>query len=350
MPAVQAPATALVTGASGFIAVWIVKTLLDEGFNVRGTVRSTSKGDYLANLFKEHGAKFSYVLVEDISHEGAFDEAVKGVDAVFHTASPLSGDAYEPDELIKPAIEGTLNALKSVKHHGPSVKRVVITGSVAALMEPKDQIPAIYTEADWNTFAIKEVQEKGVHADQELKYRASKVLAERAAWEFVEQNKSQIEFDITTILPSFVFGPILQEVLTLAQLNLSSKLFYNATRGEGLPKARALSPFGNYVDIRDVAKMHVHALVDEVAGGERFVCSAAPFCWQDIYNALNAVEPPISNIPKSDFTTKTVHPAINSSDKARAVFGFEFTSLQKTAADTLASLREREVVWAASSA
>jgi len=346
MPAVQAPATVLVTGASGFIAVWIIKTLLDQGFNVRGTVRSSSKGDYLTNLFKNHENKSTYILVEDISPEGAFDEAVKGVDAVIHTASPVSADAHEPDELIKPAVNGTLNILKSVKQHGTSVKRIVITSSVAAVIEPKDEVPAIYTEVDWNNFSVQEVKSKGANAEQMIKYRASKVLAERAAWDFVDKNKSEIGFDIATILPCFVFGPLLHDVPTLEHLNFTSKWFYNATRGEGLPQDKASAPAGNYVDVRDVAAMHVRALKDEVAGGQRFLCAAAPFSWQDVYNALHSAEPPLSNIPKGDPSAKTVHPIIYNSDKARNVFGFQFRSLQKVAADTLESLRSREAGWA----
>ncbi|KDQ15561.1 hypothetical protein BOTBODRAFT_31453 [Botryobasidium botryosum FD-172 SS1] len=347
MPAVQPPATVLVTGASGFVAVWITKTLLERGFHVRGTVRSPSKGEYLANLFKTHGSKFTYVLVEDVSLEGAFDQAVKGVDAVVHTASPVNVDGEEPDAFIKPAVNGTLNALKGVKKHGASVKRVVITGSVAALLQPKDDVPAVYTEADWNTFAVEEVKAKGIHADQMSKYRASKTLAERAAWDFVEQNKAEIGFDLATILPSCVFGPVLHDTPTIEQLSGTPKFFYVSTRGEGFPRDRK-SPFTNYVDVRDVAEIHVRALEQEIAGGQRFVCSAAPFTWQDIYNALNSAEPPIPNVPKGDPTIESVYPTIHSSDKARTVLGFKFTSLQSTVVDALVSLREREKSWAAS--
>ncbi|KDQ17957.1 hypothetical protein BOTBODRAFT_29275 [Botryobasidium botryosum FD-172 SS1] len=337
MPAVQAPATVLVTGASGFIAVWVVKTLLDKGFNVRGTVRSSSKGDYLTKLFDSYGEKFTYVIVGDVSHEGAFDEAVKGVDAVIHTASPVSGNAHDPDELIRPAVDGTLNALKSVKKHGGSVRRVVITSSVVALMEPKNQFPAVYTETDWNNFVIEDVKTKGATADDKSKYCASKTLAERAAWDFVKDNTAGINFDIATILPSYVPAP--------AQLNYSTKFFFDAMQGEGLPQSKASAPFGDYVDVRDVAEMHVRALTEEAAGGERFICSGGVLSWQDVYDTLNSVEPPVPNVPRGHPGRTQPHPAICNADKARRFFGFEFTSLQKMAADTLRSLREREVVW-----
>ncbi|KDQ17955.1 hypothetical protein BOTBODRAFT_29272 [Botryobasidium botryosum FD-172 SS1] len=347
MPAVQAPATVLVSGASGFIAAWIIKTLLDQGFDVRGTVRSSSKGDQLVKLFKDYGSKFSYVLVEDISLDGAFDEAVKGVDAIIHTASPFVGNAQEPDEWIKPAVDGTLNALKSAKEFGTSVKRVVITSSVAAVQQPKTEMPAIYTETDWNTSAVEEVKEKGAQAGHLVKYRASKVLAERAAWDFVEENKGEIGFDIATILPSFVFGPLLHDVPSPAQLSVSPKMFYEAIRGQGYPQQRA--SFGiNYVDVRDVAELHVRALTNEAAGGERFICSAGSFSWQEAYNILNSAEPPISNVPKGNPAAQSIHQMIHSSDKARFLLGFEFTSVEKMTVDTLRSLREREAGWAVS--
>ncbi|KAG8762779.1 methylglyoxal reductase (NADPH-dependent) gre2 [Ceratobasidium sp. 428] len=106
MPAIKAPATVLVTGASGFIAIWVCKAFLEAGYTVRGTVRSASKGDYLVDLLKSD--KFSYVIVEDIAKDGAFDEAVKGVDAVAHTASPFHFEADDPQELIEPAVKGTV--------------------------------------------------------------------------------------------------------------------------------------------------------------------------------------------------------------------------------------------------
>ncbi|CUA68990.1 hypothetical protein RSOLAG22IIIB_13896 [Rhizoctonia solani] len=96
MPSIEAGETVLVTGASGFIAVWLCQHLLEAGYKVKGTVRSAAKGDYLVNLFKSYGDKFKYVVVEDIGKDGAFDEAVNGVGAIAHTASPFHFDSEDP--------------------------------------------------------------------------------------------------------------------------------------------------------------------------------------------------------------------------------------------------------------
>ncbi|KDN49976.1 hypothetical protein RSAG8_01312, partial [Rhizoctonia solani AG-8 WAC10335] len=260
MTAIKAPATVLVTGASGFIAVWVVKTFLEAGYSVRGTVRSASKGDYLVNLFKSYGDKFQYVIVEDIVKEGAFDEAVKGVDAVAHTASPFHFHADDPETLIDPAVKGTIGVLASVHKYAPTVQRIVITSSVAAIMDSSKPNGTVFTESDWNTFSPREIETKGkaaaggvlasVHkyaptvqrivitssvaaimdgskpsgtvftesdwntfSPREIetkgkaaaggdKYRASKTLAEKAAWAFLEER--QPKYDIATINPPMV--------------------------------------------------------------------------------------------------------------------------------------------------
>ncbi|CCO29407.1 Putative uncharacterized oxidoreductase C513.07 [Rhizoctonia solani AG-1 IB] len=224
MTAIKAPATVLVTGASGFIAVWVVKTFLEAGYTVRGTVRSASKGDYLADLFKSHADKFQYVIVEDIAKEGAFDEAVKGVDAVAHTASPFHFQADDPQTLIEPAVQGTLGILSSVHKYAPNVQRIVITSSVAAIMDGSKPSGTVFTENDWNTFSLREVETKGRAAAGGDKYRASKTLAEKAAWAFVQERNPK--FDIATINPPMVFGPILHQVSDPESLNTSVAMLY----------------------------------------------------------------------------------------------------------------------------
>ena len=97
MVAVSSPAKVLVTGANGYLAVWIVKKFLEAGYFVRGTVRSLSKSAFLKEQFAEYGERFELVAVEDITKDGAFDEAVKGVDAIAHTASPFHFNAIDPD-------------------------------------------------------------------------------------------------------------------------------------------------------------------------------------------------------------------------------------------------------------
>jgi len=100
MVAVSSPAKVLVTGANGYLAVWVVKKYLEAGYSVRGTVRSLSKSASLADTFSKYGDRFELVVVKDITKDGAFDEAVKGVDAIAHTASPFHFKATNPDGMM----------------------------------------------------------------------------------------------------------------------------------------------------------------------------------------------------------------------------------------------------------
>ena len=102
MVAVSSPAKVLVTGANGYLAVWVVKNYLEAGYSVRGTVRSLSKSAFLTDIFSKYGDRFELVVVEDITKDGAFDEAVKGVDAIAHTASPFHFKATNPDGMMFP--------------------------------------------------------------------------------------------------------------------------------------------------------------------------------------------------------------------------------------------------------
>ena len=128
----------LFIGGSGFLATWVIKYLLQADYKVRATVRSTAKGEYLKKIFSESGDNLEYSIVEDIVAPNAFDQAVSDVDAIIHTASPLvsSDPKSDPSVTITPAIEGTLNILKSAQKVS-SIKRVVITSSGGAVLQPQ---------------------------------------------------------------------------------------------------------------------------------------------------------------------------------------------------------------------
>jgi len=343
MTAVKAPAKILVTGASGFIAVWVVRELLEHGFTVVGTVRSDSKGQYLKKQFSKYGDKFSFVIVEDVGKEGAFDDAIKGIDAVAHTASPFHTHADEPSELIEPAVDGTVGVLKSIAKHGQSVKRVVVTSSIAAINEPKDK-PYVFTEADWNNSDPKKVEEKGRDAEGGSKYQASKTLAEHAAWDFLEKNKSNISFDLATINPGYVFGPFIHEVASPDKLNTSVALV-RQTLFEKTPSEDELAqPAGSWVDVRDVAAMHVAALELEKAHGERFIASAGPFTWQEILDALHQnpdIIPKVTKGKPGNGKKPLSEQTYASGEKATKVLGIKFKTLNESLRDTVKALQER---------
>lgn len=153
---------------------------------------------------------------------------MKDVDAIEHTASPFHMHADDPQEIIGPAVKGTTNILESALQFGTSVKRVVITSSTAAVGEMGHTTQRVFNETEWNQQSLTEVETKGRGTTAAHKYRASKTLAERAAWAFYEENKSKVKFDLAVINPPYIYGPILHEASSPAQLNSSMSDWWDA--------------------------------------------------------------------------------------------------------------------------
>jgi len=249
----------LVTGASGYIASYIVKLLQEEGWNVRGTVRNLENEQVVKQL-KElvPNAKYPLELVEaDLLKEDSWKEAVRGVTHVIHVASPFPDRIpSNPDELIKPAVEGTLAVLKAASEAG-SVKRVVLTSSIAAVYDSSIAIPKdreetkTFTEEDWTD-----------HEDPLLEpYAKSKTLAEKAAWDFVKELSDEKKFELVAINPGMVIGPLLTKRYTTSHLAIK-KLLDKSTPAVARLKC-------NITDVRDVAQAHVAALTIPEAAGQR---------------------------------------------------------------------------------
>lgn len=243
--------TVCVTGASGFIAAHLVKQLLAQGYNVKATVRGgPEKYPYLTEL---DGAQSRLSFHQaNLLEDGAFDKVVEGCDYVMHTASPYIVNVKDSQtELVDPAVNGTLNVLKSCKKTN-TVKRVIITSSLAAITdEPHND--KVFSEADWN--------EKS-----DLKrnpYFYSKVCAEKAAWKYLNENKAQCSFDIVTINPFMVIGPSLGPTL-----NESNKVIRDLMHGE-YPVLMTLN--WGIVDVRDVAHSHILAMQTADASGRYLI-------------------------------------------------------------------------------
>jgi nucleoside-diphosphate-sugar epimerase len=192
-----------VTGASGYIASWLVKFLLARGYTVRATVRDTANPKKTLHLQALDGAKDRLHLFKaSLLEEGSFDAAISGTDGVFHTASPFYHNVKDPKaELLDPAVNGTLNVLRSCKK--ASIKRVIVTSSMAAVAyNGKPRTPDVVVDETW--FSNAEFCEKG-----QQWYVLSKTLAEEAAWKFANDNG----LEIITINPTMVIGPLLQPTL-----------------------------------------------------------------------------------------------------------------------------------------
>ncbi|KAK0205610.1 D-lactaldehyde dehydrogenase [Desarmillaria ectypa] len=339
MPSLNPPSKVLVSGANGYIAAWIVRTLLERGYAVRGTVRSLAKGQHLMDTFKSYGNKLEIVVVDDMSKDGAFDEAVKGVDAVLHTASPVQLNVVDPQELILPAVKGTVGMLTSAAKYGSSVRRIVITSSCAAILRSGSYYPGTTTlsEVDWNEEAPKEVEEKGQDASPIAKYRASKALAERAAWNFYEKQKSELPWDLTVINPPWVFGPFIHDVPALSALNATPKIWYDTVVQENMgglsPDAILTRPGLGWVDVRDLAEAHVRALEIEAAGGERIIVSAGSYVWQDFINAAQSVSTS-RTLPKP-VPGDAKYAIIFDASKGKRLLGLKFRAIEETTRDIL---------------
>ena len=194
----------LVTGISGFIASWVAHGALKLGYRVRGTVRSLKNEDKVKHLRDLcPGSLYKVELVEaDLMNEEGWAGAVDGCDYILHVASPFVIDEpKDPNDLILPAINGTLNVLKAASNMKKLPKRVVVTSSSAAVMYGTNTEGRVYTDEDWT---VVDDKEHPVNA-----YTKSKYLAERAAWDFVEKLPADKKFEMCTINPTLVQGPML---------------------------------------------------------------------------------------------------------------------------------------------
>lgn len=275
----------LVTGGGGYIASWIVRYLLEDGLNVRATVRDKSPGKtgHLTKLAE--GAPGSLELVEaDLTREGSFDEGMAGCELVMHTASPFFIEKpKDPEkELIGPARDGTRVVLEAANRTA-SVKRVVLTSSVAAVMGDAADVQNIsgdtFTEEHWN-----ETSDLSHNP-----YPYSKTLAEREAWKVAE---AQDRWDLLVINPSFVLGPALSDRGDSTSVNFMRDMV-NGRFATGCP------PFYfGVVDVRDVARAHILAGFTPGASG-RHITSADTVPFLDMANILREKYGDRYKIPKS---------------------------------------------------
>lgn len=250
----QAPGPVLVTGASGYIASWIVSDLLDRGYAVRGTVRDLSRKDKVAHLEGLDADKpGSLELVEaDLLNDGSFDAAAQGCTVVYHCASPfLIGKVKDPQgQLVDPAVKGTRTVLESASR-STTVRRIVLTASVVSMYgDPADVIEdgGTLQENHWNRTS----------SLQHQPYNFSKLEAEKLAWTMAAD---QTQWDLVTVHPAFVLGPSLSSRSDGA----SASLFMDMLKGtykSGMPDLQ----FG-VVDVRDIARVHVLAGMHPEASG-----------------------------------------------------------------------------------
>jgi nucleoside-diphosphate-sugar epimerase len=253
----------LVTGATGFVASHVIKLLLERGYKVRGTVRSLAKKDkydFLYNLVPEK--KDNLELVEaDLLRPETWNAAVEGIEYVMHIASPFpSVTPQDENELIKPAVEGTLNVLQAAIEKG--VKKVVLTSSVVSVYYGNEG--KVCGPEDWS------VEE---HCSA---YAKSKVRAEKAAWDLWKKHEGK--FELATVNPGLVMGPIYSSNNGTSE-EIVADLFREKVAA--LPQLHL-----TMVDVRDVAECHLQAMLSPVSNGKRYICSAQSLWYAEMANIL----------------------------------------------------------------
>ena len=316
----------LVTGATGFIASHTILALVEKGYEVRGTARSASKADALnATLSTYAGKPIEIELVSaDLMKDEGWAEAMEGVTYLQHLASPIPNNLpKDPNELIIPAKEGALRALKAAKTAG--VKRAVMTSSFAAIGYGwGDSRPDVLDESQWsNPDNIKD----------NTAYTRSKAIAEKAAWDFIDGEGAGLELSV--INPVAVLGPAMSADVS-ASLELVTQPMMNKV--PAFPKLT----FG-IVDVRDVAAAHVAAMEKPEAAGERFIVGDRVLSFTDIGDVLRAAYPD-RKLPKGELpswfvrmltlvnpTLKQIVPELGkhrgfTNEKSKSVLGIDYIS------------------------
>lgn len=309
-----------VTGANGFIASWLVKSLLERGYTVRGTVRNPEKSKHLLNL---PGANERLELIEaDLLAPEAFDSAVHGCHGVFHTASPFHFNITDPDsQLIEPAVKGTLNVLESCAKAG--TKKIVLTSSVAAVAYSPKRAGA--SVVDETFFSDPEFCQK-----EQRWYVLSKTLAESAAWEFVKEHN----LNMVAINPTMVIGPLLQSSmntsneLLLGFLNGTAKSFPNQAVG--------------WVSVKDVAMAHILAYEKPEAEG-RYIINERLIHYGEMVSLLMNRYPQYPIVAK-DADDSPRLPSYNLSNEKIKKLGLTFQPLEEALDETVACFKELKLL------
>ncbi|CAL1409640.1 unnamed protein product [Linum trigynum] len=316
--------TVCVTGASGYIASWLVKLLLSRGYTVKASVRDPNDPRKTEHLRALDGASERLQLFKaNLLEEGSFDSVVQGCDGVFHTASPFYHDVQDPQkELIDPAVKGTLNVLNSCAKT-PSIKRVVLTSSIAAVAyNGKPRTPEVVVDETW-------FSNPDFCRETKLWYVVSKTLAEDAAWKLAKEKG----MDLVAINPAMVIGPLLQPTL-----NTSAAAVLSIMKGaQTFPNAT----FG-WVHVKDVAEAHIKAFEIPSANG-RYCLVEKVAHYSEVVNTLKKLYPSVQ-LPEKCADDKPYVPTYQVSKEKAKSLGIEFIPLEVSLKETVESLKEKGFV------
>lgn len=334
----------LLTGGSGFIAAHILEQLLEQGHQVTTTVRSEEKAQKIRDAHKDKADRLNVTIVPDVAVLGAFDEVAKtpGIEVVMHTASPFHFKWTDGQkEVIEPALNGTNNILKAIKAFAPGVKRLIITSSFASIMdEAKLEDPHhVFSEKSWNPATMDDFSRS-----RPTVYRLSKKYAEKAAWDFVANEKPN--FDVATVCPPLVLGPVVHHLATLDNINTSNERIVALLQGKWKEEIPPTGPVQFWVDVRDAARAHVLAMDRPEAGGKRLLTTAGYFSNREILDIVRTNFPELEDrLPARDLKGGDAAPVdqickYDNSDTVKAL-GIEWTSLESSMVELVKSIKDK---------
>jgi dihydroflavonol-4-reductase len=345
MASSQSEAPVVVTGASGFIAKYVIAELLARGYAVRGTLRSLDKADGVRKAVARAGAdpaRLSFAAA-DLMRDDGWDDIVTRASYVMHTASPFPvQQPDDPEDVIGPALDGTLRVLLAA--HRAAVKRVVLTSSTVAVMYAAKYTPGyVFTETDFT-----DDTRAGL-----TPYIRSKTIAEKAAWNFVKTKVGAPE--LAVINPAFVQGPALD-----SDISTSHELMRLMAEGRYPAAPKVTFPV---CDVRDVAVAHVEAMIRPAAAGQRFIVAEGETRLFDIGQKLAAECPDLKGkVPRfelpdaavrvlavADKRLRTILPELGShrvcsNQKARDVLGLSLRGPDEAIGAAARSLRALQLI------
>ena len=257
----------LITGITGFLGTHIAKLLLEKGYFVRGTVRDPKNSVKLAPLKEFPQQDHLEIVVGDLLKAETWEPAVSGCDYVIHTAAPVTlATPKDESVIITPMVEG-MKAILAACAKCKEVKGIVITSSVATVLDLSDPSKKIFSEADW------------ANVEGNFAYGKGKTLEEKIAWDFYNSMDSSHRIRMTVINPSYIMGP------SLLKTEFSSS-YYTKKLLTGEMKLLPKLLF-TIVDVRDVALAHLLALENPIADGKRYICFSGEHMWiRDIAQEL----------------------------------------------------------------
>ncbi|RAH67480.1 NAD(P)-binding protein [Aspergillus aculeatinus CBS 121060] len=271
-------------------------------------------------------AVLSLVIMPDIAVPGAFDHVVVSVSGVIHTASPFVLEVSDNENnLLQPAIRGTLNIAHTIHTCNPSVRRLVITSSFAVVLDLDQGFRPTYryTEADWNPCSYEITQKT---SNSSIAYCASRAFAERYLWEWVTEN--QPNFTVATICPPWIFGPTID---VASKRNESTEVIMNLVNGSQTEVPE--NDFAAFANVEDVAQAHLRAYVEDLSAHERFIVAGGAVL----------VSGGMRSVPRGISGTRVKTYIADGSNAAR-VLGLEYRNLEETLVETVEDLQSKDMV------